>query len=159
MKFANLEDLELAAIAAENIPLTAREKQMIVEEFGEVLSKENCQRFKVARESSDIFLGYADRYVAWQSVNTKIGKFENFKKIDEKLGLFNDKDAVQVAISYFGYEVLEKSGLVQVKFHYLISYQLGCSAGAGQQVTWNRVRANGSLFAGPCVRMRGVCAC
>ena len=118
MKFATRADVELAAIAAENIPLTERENQMILRDFGEVLSRENCQKFTMVRESNAIFFGYTDCYVAWHSVNTKIGKFESFMKIDQKLGLFNNEDAVQVAIAYFGYEVLEKSELVQVNFHY-----------------------------------------
>ena len=115
MRFATVAELELAVTKAGNISLTEREKNTVLKEMGEVLSINSISRFTITINET-VLCGYTDCYLDKKCVYAKFGTFVNLMKIDKKLGLFNNEDALFVACNLFGYDILEHSSLVQVKF-------------------------------------------
>lgn len=113
MRFATLAELELAVTKAGNIRLTERETNTVFNEIGEVLSINSLSRFTLSFDGTK-FCGYTDCYLNEKNVYAKFGTFVNLMKIDKKLGLFNNEDALFVAFNFFGYDILENSSLVQV---------------------------------------------
>ena len=112
MRFETFADVEQAVTKAESIGLTQREKNIVIKEFGEVLSKENTLSFTYDIDGT-FFFGHTDRYLYEKCVNAKFETFVNLMKIDTKLGLFNNDDSVILALCFFAYDILEKSSLVQ----------------------------------------------
>ena len=115
MRFATVAELELAVTKAGKISLTEREKNTVFKEIGEVLSINSLSRFSMSI-NGNLYCGYTDCYLNEKNVYAKFGSFVNLMKIDKKLGLFNNEDALFVAFNLFGYDILEHSSLVQVKF-------------------------------------------
>ena len=107
MKFATIEEVNAFATEIETIYLTEKEENIVLREFGNVLSRENIINFVFLIEKT-FFFGYAERYLHDRRVFAKVDIFEQLKKIDQKIGLFNNEDVLCVALFFFAYEFLDK---------------------------------------------------
>ena len=104
------------AIKAESIGLTEREKVIVLKEFGKVLSRENYKHFCDEIELNYLFFEQAERYIANQLVHAKVDTFESLKKIDQKLGIFRNEDALTTALRYFACDILGAEKFRSVRY-------------------------------------------
>ena len=108
MKFASLAEIEIIAVATESKILTFQETRVVLAEFGNVLSRETYPDFKFTFNDI-IFFGYAERYLCNRWIYSNVDTFERLKKIDQKLGLYNEEDALLIALKFFAIDILETS--------------------------------------------------